>query len=48
VLDLLGDNDTKAAMQQLPEKLRTAVYYADVEGSRFKEIVDLTGARSGR
>jgi RNA polymerase sigma-70 factor (ECF subfamily) len=47
VLDLLGDNDIQRAMQALPEKLRTAVYYADVEGRRFKEIAELTGAPTG-
>ena len=47
VLDQLGDNDVREAMQQLPEKLRTAVYYADIEGHRFKEIAELTGAPIG-
>lgn len=47
VLDQLGDNDVREAMQQLPEKLRTAVYYADIEGRRFKEIADLTDAPIG-
>ncbi len=47
VLDRLGDNDVREAMQQLPEKLRTAVYYADIEGRRFKEIAELTGAPIG-
>jgi RNA polymerase sigma-70 factor (ECF subfamily) len=47
VLDSLGDNDVRAAMQQLPEKLRTAVYYADVEGRRFKEIAELTAVPIG-
>jgi RNA polymerase sigma-70 factor, ECF subfamily len=46
-LDLLGDNDVRAAMQQLPEKLRTAIYYADIEGRRFKEIAELTDAPIG-
>jgi RNA polymerase sigma-70 factor, ECF subfamily len=47
VLDQLGDNDVIQALQQLPEKLRTAVYYADIEGRRFKEIAELTGAPIG-
>jgi RNA polymerase sigma-70 factor (ECF subfamily) len=47
VLDLLGDSDVKAAMQQLPEKLRTAIYYADIEGRRFKEIAELTDVPIG-
>jgi RNA polymerase sigma-70 factor (ECF subfamily) len=33
VLDLLPDNDIKAAMQALPEQFREVVYYADVEDS---------------
>jgi RNA polymerase sigma-70 factor, ECF subfamily len=47
VLDLLGDSDVRAAMQKLPEKLRTAVYYADIEGRRFKEIAELTDVPIG-
>jgi len=47
VLDLLGDNDIREAMQALPEKFRTAVYYADIEGRRFKEIAELTDAPIG-
>jgi RNA polymerase sigma-70 factor (ECF subfamily) len=40
-LEKLGDNQIRAAMQALPEKFRTAVYYADVEGFRSREIADL-------
>jgi RNA polymerase sigma-70 factor, ECF subfamily len=47
VLDRLGDTDVREAMQRLPEKLRTAVYYADIEGRRFKEIAELTNAPIG-
>jgi len=47
VLDLLGDNDVREAMRQLPEKLRTAVYYADIEGRRFNEIAALTDVPIG-
>ena len=47
VLELLGDSDVREAMRQLPEKLRTAVYYADIEGRRFKEIAELTHAPLG-
>ena len=47
VLDSMGDSDVREAMRQLPEKLRTAVYYADIEGRRFKEIAELTGAPIG-
>ena len=37
-LDSLPDNDIKAAMQALPRQFRAVVYYADVEGLRYKEI----------
>lgn len=47
VLDQMGDNDVREAMRQLPEKLRTAIYYADIEGRRFKEIAELTNAPIG-
>jgi RNA polymerase sigma-70 factor, ECF subfamily len=47
VMELLGDHDVREAMQQLPEQLRTAVYYADIEGRRFKEIAELTSAPIG-
>ena len=30
-----------AAMRSLPEKYRTAVYYADIEGRKFREIAAL-------
>jgi RNA polymerase sigma-70 factor (ECF subfamily) len=47
VLDRLGDNDIREAMQALPETFRTAVYYADIEGRSFKEIARLTDAPIG-
>jgi RNA polymerase sigma-70 factor (ECF subfamily) len=46
-LDLLPDNDIKAAMQALPVQFREAVYYADVEGLRYDEIAALTNAPLG-
>jgi RNA polymerase sigma-70 factor (ECF subfamily) len=46
-LDLLPDNDIKAAMQALPCKFREVVYYADVEGFRYKEIAALTNIPHG-
>jgi RNA polymerase sigma-70 factor (ECF subfamily) len=46
-LDLLPDNDIKAAMQALPGQFREAVYYADVEGFRYREIAALTNVPHG-
>jgi RNA polymerase sigma-70 factor, ECF subfamily len=46
-LDLLPDNDIKAAMQALPGQFREVVYYADVEGFRYKEIAALTNTPHG-
>lgn len=42
VLDQLIDRGVREAMGQLPETLRTAIYYADVEGRRIKEIAEIT------
>jgi RNA polymerase sigma-70 factor, ECF subfamily len=46
-LDLLPDNDIKAAMKALPGQFREVVYYADVEGFRYKEIAALTNVPHG-
>jgi RNA polymerase sigma-70 factor, ECF subfamily len=46
-LDLLPDNDIKAAMQALPVQFREAVYYADVEGLRYDEIAALMNTPRG-
>ena len=43
----VGDQRVAAAMRGLPEKYRTAVYYADVEGRKFKQIAALTGVPVG-
>jgi RNA polymerase sigma-70 factor, ECF subfamily len=40
-LNRLGDSTFRAAMCALPEQYRLAVYYADVEGLRSREIADL-------
>jgi RNA polymerase sigma-70 factor (ECF subfamily) len=47
VLDLLPDNDIKAAMQALPEQFREVVYYADVEGLRYDEIAAMMNTPRG-
>jgi RNA polymerase sigma-70 factor, ECF subfamily len=35
-LDSMPDNDIKSAMQALPQRFRDVVYYADVEGLRYR------------
>lgn len=37
-LKSIGDPEVRQALQQLPESQQLAVYYADVEGLRYKEI----------
>jgi RNA polymerase sigma-70 factor (ECF subfamily) len=46
-LDHLPDSDVKAALQQIPEDFRLAVYLADVEGFAYKEIADIMGTPVG-
>jgi RNA polymerase sigma-70 factor (ECF subfamily) len=46
-LDLLPDNDIKAAMQALPQQFRDVVYYADVQGYRYKEIAAIMKTPTG-
>lgn len=40
-LENLPDAEIQAAMNELPEPMRLAVYYADVAGFRYKEIAKL-------
>jgi len=46
-LDLLPDNDIKSAMQAMPQQFRDVVYYADVEGLRYKEIAAIMNTQEG-
>lgn len=46
-LKALPDNDIKAAMRALPEQFRIAVYYADIEGLRCREIAEITDTPDG-
>lgn len=41
VLESMGDDHVRDALQVLPEGQRLAVYYADVEGFRYKEIASI-------
>ena len=47
VLEAMGDEDVRKALQALPEGQRLVVYYADVEGFRYKEIADILGVPLG-
>jgi RNA polymerase sigma-70 factor (ECF subfamily) len=46
-LEALPDAAIKAAMEELPEQFRLAVYYADVEGLRNREIAEIMGTPIG-
>jgi RNA polymerase sigma-70 factor, ECF subfamily len=46
-LDSLPDNDIKSAMQALPRQFRDVVYYADVEGLRYREIAVIMNTSTG-
>ena len=40
-LEAMGDKVVRDALQALPEGQRLVVYYADVEGFRYKEIAEI-------
>ncbi len=40
-LEAMGDDEVRDALQALPEGRRLVVYYADVEGFRYKEIAEI-------
>jgi RNA polymerase sigma-70 factor, ECF subfamily len=46
-LAALPDTEIMAAMRSLPEQFRAVVYYADVEGFRYREIADIMGTPRG-
>jgi RNA polymerase sigma-70 factor, ECF subfamily len=46
-LDSLPDNDIMSAMEALPQQFRDAVYYADVEGLRYREIAAIMNTPTG-
>jgi RNA polymerase sigma-70 factor, ECF subfamily len=41
VLEAMGDDEVRDALAALPEGQRLVVYYADVEGFRYKEIAEI-------
>jgi RNA polymerase sigma-70 factor (ECF subfamily) len=47
VLELLRDDEIASALDELPEASRLAVYLADVEGYRYREIAELMNTPVG-
>jgi RNA polymerase sigma-70 factor (ECF subfamily) len=46
-LATLPDTEVMAAMQSVPEQFRAVLYYADVEGFRYREIAEIMGTPTG-
>jgi RNA polymerase sigma-70 factor (ECF subfamily) len=46
-LDTLPDSRIKAAMAALPEQFRITVYYADIEGLRYRQIAEIMNTPLG-
>lgn len=46
-LEAMGDDDVRAALAALPVEQRLVVYYADVEGMRYKEIASILDIPQG-
>ena len=47
MLKELPDTEIEAAMRAMPEPIRMAVYYADVEGLRYREIAEVMDTSVG-
>jgi RNA polymerase sigma-70 factor, ECF subfamily len=40
-LELMGDDEVRQALQTLPQAQQMAIYYADVEGLRYREVAEI-------
>jgi RNA polymerase sigma-70 factor (ECF subfamily) len=47
VVDTLPDTEIQTAMRALPEEFRTAVYYADVQDLKYREIAEIMHIPTG-
>jgi RNA polymerase sigma-70 factor, ECF subfamily len=46
-MERLADSDILRALRDLPEEFRVAVYLADIEGYRYKEVAEIMGTPIG-
>jgi RNA polymerase sigma-70 factor (ECF subfamily) len=46
-LSRLGDSDILRALRDMPEEFKTAIYLADIEGYRYREIAQIMGTPIG-